>query len=222
MPPLKGLRYIVAQILGGYIACLLVYAQYSHTIKAIIAATPPAELAVIMFTPNGPAGIFGNYPQTGADIALAFLNEFTCDFFLAFTIFGCIDPTNAFVPPVAVAPIIGMAYAAAIWGFALNGLSANAARDLGGRFAAMTIWGKEAAGPSGFSANTALTNILATILAFLVYEFMMVDSDRVVPQAQREFFDIHMLHRRTGHADHDGEDSASSTEKDVVGTNERV
>jgi hypothetical protein len=35
--------------------------------------------------------------------------------------------------------------AAAIWGFSGVGLAANAARDLGGRFAAMTIWGKDGA-----------------------------------------------------------------------------
>lgn len=28
-----------------------------------------------------------------------------------------------------------------IWGFSAGGLAANTARDLGGRFAAMTIWG---------------------------------------------------------------------------------
>lgn len=31
-PVKKGLRYIVAQILGSYVACLIIYVQYHHLI----------------------------------------------------------------------------------------------------------------------------------------------------------------------------------------------
>jgi len=227
LPPLKGARYIVAQIFGGYIACLLVYTQYRNTLVGIQEATPPAVLAEILFTPNGPAGIFGMYLMPGAKIGQVFVNEFVCDFFLAMVIFGAVDPTNVFIPPVAAPFIIAMAYAVAIWGFSAVGLSANAARDLGGRFAAMTIWGKDAVGPSkAYPAIAALVNIPATILAFMVYQFMLTDSDRVVPQANRAFHDIHALHRRTGHAAIAAADGNSSSsggqEKERLGTVERV
>ncbi|KAK7031617.1 aquaporin-like protein [Favolaschia claudopus] len=199
-PPLKGARFIVSQILGAYIACLLVYAQWSTLIKAVETALPPPTLAAIQYTPQGPAGIFAFYVSPTASLGLAFLNEFVSDFFIATVIFGCLDPSNALVPPSMAPVLIAMAYAAVIWGFTPNGLAANSARDLGGRFAAMTIWGRDAAGRSGYAAIAALTNIPATILAYLFYEFMFYDSDRVVPQDRREFYDILALHRRNGPA----------------------
>ncbi|KAF8209568.1 aquaporin-like protein [Mycena galopus ATCC 62051] len=226
-PPLKGLRYIVSQIFGGYIACLLVYLQYSTTIKGLEALIPPAELAAMQFTPNGPAGILALYVTPGSNLGHAFVNEFVTDFFLAIVIFGSIDPSNVLVPPSMAPVTIALAYAAAIWGFAGNGLSANSARDLGGRFAAMTIWGKDAVGDHGYAAIAALTNIPATILACIVYELMFVDSDRVVSQDHREFHDIHALHRRHGPAaiaaTADGNSGSSvGDEKERVGTVEHV
>ncbi|KAJ7029716.1 putative aquaporin 2 [Mycena alexandri] len=225
-PPLKGLRYITAQILGGYIACLLIYVQYRTPLLEIQAAIPPAALAAIQFTPNGPAGIFGLYLLPGSNLGQAFLNEFVCDFFLAIVIFGCVDPSNVLIPPSAAPFVIGLAYAVAIWGFSANGLAANAARDLGGRLAALTIWGKDAVGPyKAYCAIAALTNIPATIIGAIVYELVFVDSDRVVAQVHREYHDIHALHRRHGPAALSNDNNSSSTgglEKERVGTVERV
>ncbi|KAF7317184.1 Aquaporin [Mycena chlorophos] len=230
-PVAKGIRYILAQLFGAYVACLLVYAQYKVTITTIEATMSPEALAAIQFTAKGPSGIMANYLQDGASVGLAFLNEFVVDFTIGTIIFAVTDPTNVFVPPVAVPPLIGLAYAVLIWGFGANSLGTNTARDLGGRFAALTIWGRGAVGASkGYAAISALTNIPATVLAFLVYEFMMVDSDRVVSQANREFHDIHALHRRVHAAKHgheprlsdDDTGSSSSNEKVMVGTLERV
>ncbi|KAJ7114161.1 aquaporin-like protein [Mycena crocata] len=225
-PPLKGARYIAAQIFGGYVACLLIYLQYRNILLTIQEGIPPAVLAGIQYTPNGPAGIFGLYLLPGSNLGQVFVNEFVVDFMLAMVIFGAVDPTNVLIPPSAAPFIIAMAYAVAIWGFSAVGLAANTARDLGGRFAAMTIWGKDAAGPSGYAAIAALTNIPATILACIVYELMFVDSDRVISQEHREFHDIHALHRRTGpaalaHAENSSSD-ADSQDKGHLGTVERV
>ncbi|KAJ7907658.1 putative aquaporin 2 [Mycena leptocephala] len=225
-PPLKGARYIVSQIFGGYIACLLIYLQYRHTLLEIQDNLPPLVLAGIQFTPNGPAGIFGLYVLPGSNLGQVFVNEFVTDFFLAIVIFGAVDPSNVLIPPAAAPFVIALAYAAAIWGFSGVGLAANAARDLGGRFAAMTIWGKDAVGVPGYAAIAALTNIPATILACIVYELMFVDSDRVVSQAHREFHDVHALHRRHGQAALAAADGNSSSsghqEKEHLGTVERV
>ncbi|KAJ7290333.1 aquaporin-like protein [Mycena rebaudengoi] len=225
-PPLKGLRYIVAQLLGGYIACLLIYFQYREQLLAIQAAMPPAVLAGIQFTPNGPAGIFGLYLLPGSKLGNVFVNEFVADFILAMVIFGATDPSNVLIPPATAPFIIALAYAAAIWGFSAVGLSANTARDVPGRLAAMTIWGRGAVGNyKAYPAIAALTNIPATILAFIVYQIMLVDSDRVVPEANREFHDVHALHRRTGPsaiAAADGTSSSSTQEKENVRTVERV
>ncbi|KAF8186498.1 aquaporin-like protein [Mycena galopus ATCC 62051] len=226
-PPLKALRYIVAQILGGYIACLLIYAQYHRVLKTaeatFIASAGEEGLAAINFTPSGPAGIFALYAPTGSNLGQVFMNEFVTDFFLALIIFGSLDPSNAFIPPPMALVTIAIAYASAIWGFAPVGLAANSARDIAGRLAAMTIWGREAAGNPRYAAIAALTNIPATIMAYIVYELMFLDSDRAVPQAQREFYDVHALHRRRGPAAANGESSpVGSDEKEHIHTIERV
>ncbi|KAL0058915.1 hypothetical protein AAF712_014379 [Marasmius tenuissimus] len=109
-PPLKGLRYIIAQILGGYVASLLVYAQYSHLIHTVEGMLAQAgQLDAILFTPNGPAGAFGLYVMPGSNLGLVFLNEFITDIILALVIFGCLDPTNVFVTPTTVPVVIALA-----------------------------------------------------------------------------------------------------------------
>ena len=108
-----------------------------------------------------------------------------------------------------------MAYAIVIWGFAPNGLAANSARDVGGRLAALTLWGSDASG-GRYAAIAALTNIPAMLLAALFYEIFFHDSSRgtfvlinsipfeasvltmiihpVLPPAQRDFLYGHKAH----------------------------
>ena len=64
-----------------------------------------------------------------------------------------------------------------VWGFAPVGISANAARDLGGRFAALTLFGSEANG-GNYAAIAALTNIPAILFAGVVHDFVFTDSSR--------------------------------------------
>jgi len=59
----------------------------------------------------------------------------------------------------------------------LDLVAANTARDVGGRLAAIAIWGTKANGGS-YAAIAALTNILATLLAYALYEFVLKDSSR--------------------------------------------
>lgn len=63
------------------------------------------------------------------------------------------------------------------WANLLNAVAANTARDVGGRLAAIAIWGTKANGGS-YAAIAALTNILATLLAYSFYEFILKDSSR--------------------------------------------
>lgn len=67
-----------------------------------------------------------------------------------------------------------------VWGYSPLGLAANAARDLGGRFAALTLFGKAASG-GNYAALAALTNIPATLLAGVFYEVVLNDSTRSKP-----------------------------------------
>lgn len=131
----------------------------------------------MQFTPNGPAGIIALYLTPGSPLGYVFINEFVVDFVLGCTIWACLDPTNMLIVPAAVPWVIGLAYGAAIWGFAPVGLAANSARDIGGRMMALTIWGSDAGGGS-YAALAALTNIPATLLGAMFYEFFLADSSR--------------------------------------------
>ena len=117
----------------------------------------------------------------------------------------------------------------AIWGFATPGLAANSARDVGGRLAALSIWGMKASGGT-YAAIAALTNIPAMLIAVAVYEFFLTDSSRgmdsyvlrfltpflillppiVMPSAQLEFMIGHQKH----HEQHGGPPHRSPYNKD--------
>jgi hypothetical protein len=81
---------------------------------------------------------------------------------------------------------------------------------------AITIWGTKAAG-GRYAAIAALTNIPATILAALFYEYVFADSLRVVNPAQKLFRDAHLAHgNRLTNAQNGHEEesiTAGSTEK---------
>ena len=117
----------------------------------------------------------------------------------------------------------------------LDPVAANTARDVGGRLAAIAIWGTKANGGK-YAAISALTNILATLLAFSFYEFVLKDSSRgtsrtiflqlahaesrvvVVTIIGKEFRDGHAAHieHRTYHFGHHrdvGFGSSSDSEK---------
>ncbi|KAK7685269.1 hypothetical protein QCA50_011632 [Cerrena zonata] len=201
-PPLKGLRYIAAQILGGYVACLLIYVQYQHLISLAEGVLAEAgKLDAINFTPNGPAGIFGLYITPGSKMGQVFVNELICDIIIGITIWACLDPTNFMATPVAAPWIIAFTYGIAIWGYSPVGLAANAARDVGGRLAAITIWGTRASGGS-YAALAALTNIPATIIGAMLYEFVFADSSRVITSSHVEFLAGH--HAHVEHKDNGG------------------
>jgi len=187
-------QFIIFQILGAYVACLVIYGQYHSTLLLLEESLHAVgKYDTVQFTPNGVAGIFALYTLPGANLRDVFMNEFFADFFLALIIWGIMDPTNLFVPPPAAPWVVGFAYSAIIWAFAPGALSANTARDLGGRFMALTIWGKSATGGK-YAAIAAITNIPATLLATLVYELIFVDSSRVLPSAQQEFLNGHLAH----------------------------
>jgi len=193
-PPLKAVRYIAAQIFGAYVACLLAYAQYKDLIKEVTAGLQALGLFnSIMFTPQGPAGIFALYVTPGSNLGRVFLNEFVTDTVVAIAIWACIDPTNFLVPPAAAPWVIGFVYAVAIWGFSPVGLAINSGRDVGGRLAAISIWGTRASG-GHYAALAALTNIPAMLLGVVIYEFFLVDSGRVMPTYHVEYMNAHKLH----------------------------
>ena len=72
----KALQYIVAQILGGFVAVLCVYKQdidlYTAGIMELAAGSVAAADAEI-FSPFGPAGILAIYPTSGSLLRYVFL-----------------------------------------------------------------------------------------------------------------------------------------------------
>ncbi|KAI0743404.1 aquaporin-like protein [Daedaleopsis nitida] len=194
-PKVKALRYIVAQILGGYIACLLVYVQWgiSFTCEAMEVLEAAGKLEELMFTPSGPAGVFALYAPPGVNLGRIFLNEFVCDFLIGLVIWSILDPTNFHASPVAAPWIVAFVYGGAIWGYATVGIATNAARDVGARLMAMTIWGLPAGGGS-YAAIAALTNFPATLLAVAFHEYVLSDSSRVITPASVDFLNGHIMH----------------------------
>ncbi|KAI0743403.1 aquaporin-like protein [Daedaleopsis nitida] len=191
-PVWKGVRYIIAQIFGSYLACMVVYVQYKQLIHLAVEGLQAAgTYDTLMFTPNGPGGIFGFYVTPGSNLGYVALNEFVCDFVLALVIFSCTEPSNHLSTPTTMPWLIALAYGVVVWGFGPIGLAANAARDLGGRFAAMTIFGSVASGGS-YGAITALMSFPATLLAGVFYELVFNDSNRSMnPQWQEMYTGMH-------------------------------
>ncbi|TFY73773.1 hypothetical protein EWM64_g10239 [Hericium alpestre] len=144
--------------------------------EKLLLATLAAEgtLATTLFTPTGPAGVLAFYARPGISLGLIFCNEFFTDFILGFIVFAYADPLNYIVPHKTLPWLIGFSYTVAIWGYGPVGLAANTARDLSGRFAALTIWGIRAWGGQ-YAAIAALTNFPATILGYITYEMILVD-----------------------------------------------
>ncbi|TFK88730.1 aquaporin-like protein [Polyporus arcularius HHB13444] len=219
----KALRYIVAQVLGAYVACLLIYAQYRDIIKATEQALAAAgTLDSVLFTPNGPAGVFAIYVTPGTNLGQVFLNEFVCDFMIGLVIWAVDDPTNFTVSPLAAPWLIAFVYALMVWSYSRVGVSTNSARDVGARLMALTIWGREAGG-GPYAAITALTNISATLLAAVFYEAVLADYSRTVTPAHADFMAARLAHDQHGQGLPIVDQTASaSTEKVVEGTLERV
>ena len=106
-----------------------------------------------------------------------FFQEFMVDSFIGMVIWTCLDPANPFVSPVSVPFTIGLVYAAMVWGFAVNTISTNTARDLGTRIVAAIFFGKEAfTYDNSYSWIAILVNIPATLFATSFYELVVRDS----------------------------------------------
>jgi len=123
-------RYIIAQILGAYLASLVVYNQWKGLIdvaQGTLLKGGAAVFAATQFTPSGPPGAFGNYLLAGQTLPRAFMNEFVnvSKYFLwlpkqpeyhrgmsiqctllSIIIWACLDPCNALVPPAAVSIVV--------------------------------------------------------------------------------------------------------------------
>jgi len=105
-PVLTALRYLIAQVLGAYVACLFVYYQYKFIIVQIEATLRErGTLDQLVFTPGGPAGIFAFYLPQGQSLYAGFLNEWISSVFVGIVYWASIDPSNSVITPV-VSPFV--------------------------------------------------------------------------------------------------------------------
>lgn len=105
-----------------------------------------------------------------------FFIEFFVDSYIGIVIWATLDPANPFISPASAPFVIGIAYAAMVWGFADITISTNLARDLGTRLVAAIFYGGEAFTYHHYSWIAILVNIPATLFATGYYELLMRDS----------------------------------------------
>ncbi|KAG4421801.1 hypothetical protein IFR04_005051 [Cadophora malorum] len=170
-------RYIFAQILGSFIAGLVLVGQYWPQISAL-----NAQFKAEGISPNslgGPGSILCSFPApTQTNYGYLFFIEFFVDSFIGIVIWAVLDPANPFVAPTSAPFIIGLAYANMVCGFANVTISTNLARDLGTRIVAAIFFGGAAFGD--YSAIAILVNVPATIFSTVVYEIILRDSFAII------------------------------------------
>lgn len=174
--PIKKVPYyIFSQIFGAFIAGLLVVGMYWTQIQEMKSVL--LEKGMPLVANGAPASILCSFPNPDqTNMGYVFLTEFFVDSFIAIVIWACIDPANPFVAPAGAPFVIGLAYAAMVWGFAGITISTNLARDLGTRIVAAIFFGKEAFTYMNYTPIAVLVNIPATIFATAYYELLMRDS----------------------------------------------
>lgn len=174
--PLKKVPYyIFSQIFGAFIAGLTVMGMYWTQIQEMKAVL--LEKGMPLVANGAPASILCSFPNPDqTNLGFVFMTEFFVDAFIAIVIWACIDPANPFVAPAGAPFVIGLAYAAMVWGFADITISTNLARDLGTRIVAAIFFGKEAFTYMNYTPIAVLVNIPATIFATGYYELLLRDS----------------------------------------------
>lgn len=215
----KAPRYILFQILGGFLATVCVYGQYNAQIKALTAELTAAGKPIISAT--GSAGIFVAVPLPGQKLGDLFITEFIADFFIGLIIAAVLDGTNNFMSPVAAPFAIGLAYFVVVVGFGLGTVATNTARDLGARFGAACFFGSGVLTTnSPYVAISALTNIPATILAFAYYQLVMQDSYRMIDQGHATHPEVYKTLTAEREARERGETTLNGDENGKAGKNE--
>ncbi|CZR51891.1 probable Putative channel protein, exgression is glucose repressed by Mig1 and Mig2 [Phialocephala subalpina] len=170
-------RYIFAQILGSFLAGLVLVGQYHPQLTALA-----AELTAKGVSPNslgGPGSVLCSFPApTQTNYGYLFFIEFFVDSFIGIVIWSVLDPANPFIAPTSAPFVIGLAYANMVWGFANVTISTNLARDLGTRIVAAIFFGGDAF--NRYSAIALLVNVPATLFATIVYEVILRDSFAII------------------------------------------
>ncbi|KAI0033889.1 aquaporin-like protein, partial [Vararia minispora EC-137] len=119
--------YILGQVLGSFVAALVVYGNYFHAIDII-------EGGRSVRTVPGTASYFTSYAADYASDLNCFFTEFLCSFVLLLVVFAITDAHNAALPPHLAPLALFAALFCIISGLGLNtSFAINPARDFGPR-----------------------------------------------------------------------------------------
>jgi glycerol uptake facilitator-like aquaporin len=170
----KAPHYILAQLLGAFLGCLAVYAQFAPAFEAMTAKMRAAGQDI--FTPAGPPGIIALLPPSD-NMGIILVNEILATATLAAAIFCVLDPSNVFVTPGSTPLLLGIMFFIVVVCWAPNGVALNTARDLGSRFAMGCIYGRGVFPPK-YTAFAALANLLGTQIGALFQLLFLSDTVR--------------------------------------------
>ena len=136
----KTAPYVVAQLLGAFVASCVVYLTYREALTAFDGGLRQVGGA------HGTAGIWATYPQPFLSVFPGgFIDQVVGTALLVGVIFGISDSRNS-PPPASLAPVlVGLLVLliGATFGFN-SGYAINPARDFGPRvFTAVAGWGNE-------------------------------------------------------------------------------
>ncbi|MDO8213511.1 MIP/aquaporin family protein [Conexibacter sp. CPCC 206217] len=215
--------YVAAQVLGAFVAALLLYQVYGASIDSlerardIVRGTPDSVGTFSIFA-TFPAGYFGNWWGP-------FIDEVVATALLVFLIFALIDNYNQ--PPKSnLAPlIVGFIVVVIGLSFGANsGYAINPARDLGPRLVTWIYGWKEIAVPGNYgNVNSYMwipiaAPLVGAAIAAYLYDFFIgdmlkgrgVEPDTGVESEGETEIEVEDRGPRTGYAG-DGEHAPDGT-----------
>jgi glycerol uptake facilitator protein len=163
----KVVPYWVAQVLGAFLAALIVYFVYHGAINHYIALNTPRG-APLLNTAQAVGTVFYTAPKPFVGILGAFFDEFVGTALLVGLIFAITDGRNQPVQANLNPLIIGFLIVAIGASFGLNtGYAINPARDFGPR-----LWIAIVSGGASFANNYWWIPIVACLLGGVVGAFI--------------------------------------------------
>ncbi|XP_062395723.1 aquaporin-10a [Sardina pilchardus] len=139
VPWRKLLPYSLAQLLGAYLACWVVYWVYYDAIMAFSGGV------LTVTGPNETASIFATYPSDFLSLQRSFLDQVVGTAMLMVSILPLGEERNISVPPGLIPPVVAGIVLGISMGMSSNcGAAINPARDLGPRLFTLSAgWGTE-------------------------------------------------------------------------------
>lgn len=184
-PLRKAPAYILAQLLGAFLAAACLYGLFGNILQhfesqaGIVRGRPGSELSAMVYGeyfPNPAIAQALNWPTTAVSLGQAMLGEGLGTAFLAFFVFALTDARNQNGPGKTLLPLfIGLSVAIIISVVApLTQAGLNPARDFGPRlFAWLAGWGSVAIpGPrGGFFTVYILAPVIGAVAGSALYQF---------------------------------------------------